>query len=269
MTRPSPAFSVLLYILLVSSSTGFPISTGCGFGSRSCSWPQSVPSTPTGAYYFGTQSLLCVSNKPVLYGSSSRFPFAPWHRLIWYKDYVLEWGVNGFSINFNRSLSNQCLTTWEEEPAGTSSKTIKEVEGFGRMYQYYNGEYSFLSNNCHMFANDLSRFLTRGSHPVFCDAQHQAVQQYTPTACPAENSDTFKATYSHFTGLRSTIRWTMNKCRRYKLDLTRFMRDYCERMDVSRTSTTESPSTTISLMDLARRMARERQEMLGRQWGTW
>ena len=80
------------------------------------------------------QSLLCVLGGPSLYRSSSRFSFAPWHRLIKYKNYVLEWGTNGYSINFNRSLSSQCPITWEEEPAGRSSKSINEVDNFGRMY---------------------------------------------------------------------------------------------------------------------------------------
>ena len=169
-----------LFILLVSSSTGFRISTGCGFGSRSCSrLPQATP-PPRYAYYFGTQSLLCVSvsGKKPLYGSSSRFEYAPRHRLIKYKDYVIEWGTNGYSINYNRSLSDECPIIWEEEPAGMSSKTIKEVDDFGRMYQHYKGEYSLLTNNCHMLANDLSRFLTYDTRPVFCHAQHQVAQQY-------------------------------------------------------------------------------------------
>lgn len=254
-------FSVLLCILLVSSSTGFRISTGCGYGSRSCSLATQPAPTPVNVYHFGTQSLWCVLNKPVLYGSSSRFPFAPWHRLIKYKDYVLEWGENGFSINFNRSFSSHCPVTWEEDPAGTSSKTIQQVEDFGKIYQYYNGEYGLFSNNCHMFANDLSRFLTHDTRHVSCDAQHRAAQQYVST-CPADNLNTFKATYSHFKGLGSTIRWTIYKCHQYKLDLIRFMYEYCESMDASPTSTTEPPSTTLSVMDLARKMAREREEML-------
>ena len=260
-------FSALLFILLVSSSTGFRISTRCGFGSRSCSLPQPVP-VPTYAYFFGTQSLLCVWVKPVLYGSSSRFPYARWHRLIKYKDPVLEWGENGYSINFNRSVSSQCPITWEEEPAGVSSKTIEQVDDFGRMYQYYNGEYGVFSNNCHMFANDLSRFLAHNTRPVFCSAQHQVAQQYVPT-CPVENMDSFKTTYPQFKGLGSTIRWTIRNCYQYKLDLIGFMHDYCETMKTAfgdheslLTPATEPPPTTLSVIDLARRMAREREEML-------
>ena len=151
----------LMCLLFADSIGGFRISTRCG------SLPQPTP-TPTDAYYFGTQSLLCVLGGPALYRSSSRFSFAPWHRLIKYKNYVLEWGTNGYSINFNRSLSSQCPITWEEEPAGRSSKSINEVDDFGRMYEYYNGGYELLANNCHMFANDLSRFLTHDNFYTTC-----------------------------------------------------------------------------------------------------
>ena len=116
---------------------------------------------------------------------------------------------------------------------------------------------------CHMFANDLSRFLTHDTSPVFCYAQHQAAQQAVST-CPTENLNAFKATYSHFKGLRSSIRWTINNCHQYKLNLIRFMHDYCESMGARVTSTTEPPTTTLSVMDLARSMAREREEMMRR-----
>ena len=244
----------LMCLLFADSIGGFRISTRCGFGGRSCSLPQPTP-TPTDAYYFGTQSLLCVLREPVLYGSSSRFPWTPWHRLIKYKDYVLEWGVNGYSINFNRSLSSQCPIKWEEEPAGRSSKSINEVDTFGRMYEYYNGGYELLTNNCHMFANDLSRFSTHDIRHVLCPTHHRVAQQYMPTS-PAETLNAFKATYSHFKGLETTFRWTINNCHQYKLNLIRFMHDYCESMGARVTSTTEPPTTTLSVMDLARSMAR-------------
>ena len=119
------------------------------------------------------------------------------------------------------------------------------------IHEYYNGGYELLANNCHMFANDLSRFLTHDIRHVFCDAHHRAAQQYIPT-CPAETLNAFKATYSHFKRLETTFRWTINHCHQYKRDLMKFMGDYCARV----TSTTEPPCTTLSVIDLARRMAR-------------
>ena len=97
-----------------------------------------------------------------------------------------------------------------------------------------------------------------------CDAHHRAAQQYMPT-CPAETLNAFKATYSHFKRLETTFRWTINHCHQYKLDLMKFMGDYCERMGtpiIPAASTTTTVPTTLSVIDLARRMTREREEMM-------
>ena len=114
----------------------------------------------------------------------SRFSYSPWHRLIKYKNYIIEWGGDEYSINYHHPHSRRCHVTWESRPAGRSSKSINEVDNFGRMYEFYNGEYSMIFNNCHMFANGLSRFLTYNTRPNSCVClypQHQRVQQKKST----------------------------------------------------------------------------------------
>ena len=217
-------------------------------------------------YYFGSQSLMCL-NGPLFSSTSSapsRFSYSPWHRLIKYKNYIIEWGAGEYSINYRHPHSRRCHVTWESRPAGRSSKSINEVDNFGRMYEFYNGEYSMIFNNCHMFANGLSRFLTYNTRPNSCGVFISA----SPT-CPTEKINAFTSTYSHFKGRPN--------CNNYRRKQIIFQNNYCENMDaqISPATPTSLPTsqptslptslpTTLSVMDLARRMAREREEMMRR-----
>ena len=206
-------------------------------------------------YYFGSQSLMCL-NGPLFSSTSSapsRFSYSPWHRLIKYKNYIIEWGTGEYSINYQHPHSRRCRVTWESRPAGRSSKSINEVDNFGRMYEFYNGEYSMIFNNCHMFANDLSRFLTYNTRPNSC-----GVFISTSPTCPTEKINAFTSTYSHFKGRPN--------CNNYRQKQIIFQNNYCENMDAPATPTSLPTSlpATLSVMDLARRMAREREEMMRR-----
>ena len=116
-------------------------------------------------------------------------------------------------------------------------------------------------NNCHMFANGLSRFLTYNTRPNSCGVFISA----SPT-CPTEKINAFTSTYSHFKGRPN--------CNNYRRKQIIFQNNYCENMDAPATPTslpTSQPTslptslpTTLSVMDLARRMAREREEMMRR-----
>ena len=212
-------------------------------------------------YYFGSQSLMCL-NGPLFSSTASapsRFSYSPWHRLIKYKNYIIEWGTGEYSINYRHPHSRRCRVTWESRPAGRSSKSINEVDNFGRMYEFYNGGYSVFTNNCHMFANDLSRFLTYNTRPNSCGLAPLRPISTSPT-CPIEKINAFTSTYSHF---KST-------CNNYRRMQIRFQNNYCENMDTPifpattvATVPTSRP-TILSVMDLARRMAREREEMMRR-----
>ena len=203
-------------------------------------------------YYFGSQSLMCL-NGPLFSSTSSapsRFSYSPWHRLIKYKNYIIEWGTGEYSINYQHPHSRRCRVTWESRPAGRSSKSINEVDNFGRMYEFYNGEYSMIFNNCHMFANDLSRFLTYNTRPNSCGV----LSGPATSTCPTEKINAFTSTYSHFKGRPN--------CNNYRRKQIIFQNNYCENMDAPATPT--SLPATLSVMDLARRMAREREEMMRR-----
>ena len=211
-------------------------------------------------YYFGSQSLMCL-NGPLFSSTSSapsRFSYSPWHRLIKYKNYIIEWGTGEYSINYQHPHSRRCRVTWESRPAGRSSKSINEVDNFGRMYEFYNGEYSMIFNNCHMFANDLSRLLTYNTRPNSCGV----LSGPATSTCPTEKINAFTSTYSHFKGRPN--------CNNYRRKQIIFQNNYCENMDAPATPTSQPTSlptslpTTLSVMDLARRMAREREEMMRR-----
>ena len=119
-------------------------------------------------------------------------------------------------------------------------------------------------NNCHMFANDLSRFLTYNTRPNSC-----GVFISTSPTCPTEKINAFTSTYSHFKGRPN--------CNNYRRKQIRFRNNYCENIGTpifptaptttpttSPRQTTSTRRTTLSVMDLARRMAREREEMMRR-----
>ena len=116
-----------------------------------------VHCTASSVYYFGSQSLMCL-NGPLFSSTSlgvsapSRFSYSPWHRLIKYTNYIIEWGTGEYSINYRHPHARRCHVTWESRPAGRSSKSLlNEVDNFGRMYEFYNGEYSMIFNNCHNY----------------------------------------------------------------------------------------------------------------------
>ena len=109
-------------------------------------------------------------------------------------------------------------------------------------------------NNCHMFANGLSRFLTYNTRPNSCLVFISA----SPT-CPTDKINAFTSTYSHFKGRPN--------CNNYRRKQIRFRNNYCENMDIPATTAATVPTslhTALSVMDLARRMAREREEMMRR-----
>ena len=117
-------------------------------------------------------------------------------------------------------------------------------------------------NNCHMFANDLSRFLTYNTRPNSCGV----LSGPATSTCPTEKINAFTSTYSHFKGRPN--------CNNYRRKQIIFQNNYCENMDTPifpaapttspRQTTSTSLPTTLSVMDLARRMAREREEMMRR-----
>ena len=62
-----------------------------------------VHCTASSVYYFGSQSLMCL-NGPLFSSTSlgvsapSRFSYSPWHRLIKYKNDIIEWGGDEYSL---------------------------------------------------------------------------------------------------------------------------------------------------------------------------
>ena len=63
-------------------------------------------------YYFGSQSLMCL-NGPLFSSTSSapsRFSYSPWHRLIKYKNYIIEWGTGEYSINYRTHILEDVMS---------------------------------------------------------------------------------------------------------------------------------------------------------------
>ncbi len=119
-------------------------------------------------YYIGLQSLSCV-----MWGGQytainpSVFRYSPYHSIIKFKNTIFEWGFNGF-YSGTHPRSN-CHVSWEptllqsifrNDVVGESNHSIANVVAFGKSYEFIKGEYNILSNNCHMFTNTLSSFLS-------------------------------------------------------------------------------------------------------------
>lgn len=141
-----------------------------------------VNSEHVNGFWFGTQSLLCMNAKlgslpdqrrihrrSVVSSSSSGFPTRSSlryvHRLVFYRGLTFEWGTGtrGYHFDRNGAVSvRDCDVTWERRPAGESDCPVSRVVDFTLRYRSRFGPYNLLTNNCHHFANRVSKLLTDG-----------------------------------------------------------------------------------------------------------
>lgn len=137
-------------------------------------------------FWFGKQSITCMKSKPgaflppgiskrsVIYqdspdtsGYPSRYSLLYKHRLIFYRGTTFEWGtgVQGHHVGDGASVRD-CPVTWERLPAGESHCPVSKVVNFTSSYRGRFGPYNLLTNNCHHFANRVSKLLSKGNCAV-------------------------------------------------------------------------------------------------------
>lgn len=128
-------------------------------------------------FWFGTQSLFCINSKtgflPHLskrsiihqdpsptFAFPSRSNLRYVHRLLFYRGMTFEWGtgVQGHHLGYGASVRD-CSVTWERSPAGESHCPVSKVTNFTLGYRNRFGPYNLLTNNCHHFANRISKLL--------------------------------------------------------------------------------------------------------------
>ncbi|XP_062573537.1 uncharacterized protein LOC134235426 [Saccostrea cucullata] len=133
-------------------------------------------------YYFGTTNLFCLLQHRLGRRSvPSRRTFIPTHRFIEYRGYYYDFQMNSkVSIAKSRLSGDECSGAKEESPAGHSELSTDCIEGCAKNYRCHFGNYSLLLNNCHHFANRLSKVLCRRGTtcPEWCTGSCDDVEYY-------------------------------------------------------------------------------------------
>ena len=119
----------------------------------------------TDGYFFGTQSLTClfVDN---IWKKDSIPPFRNTlefsHRLVYYRNAVYEFGPSGvYTYNVpDWKAALICAVKWESTPAGNSNCSEQSLTDYLAGYTGRYGIYKLFTNNCHIFANRVSAFLS-------------------------------------------------------------------------------------------------------------
>ncbi|XP_062573575.1 uncharacterized protein LOC134235458 [Saccostrea cucullata] len=120
-------------------------------------------------YYFGTTKLSCI--KKFKRGAPTRGRLSYTHRFIYYKGKYFDFlGNSKVAISNSRLAGSRCSGGREGSPAGYSTVSLSCIEGCARNYRCAYGRYSLWRNNCHDFANRISKVLCkRGSGcPSWC-----------------------------------------------------------------------------------------------------
>jgi len=93
--------------------------------------------------------------------SMSRYHLDTAHRVIAFRGMVFEWGVAPGSYSIGPTpYYPECQVNWEAEPAGSSSCHSQDLVAFTESYSMTYGNYNFITNNCHHYANRLVALLT-------------------------------------------------------------------------------------------------------------
>ncbi|XP_061194329.1 uncharacterized protein LOC133202505 [Saccostrea echinata] len=122
-------------------------------------------------YYFGTTNLNCISSKKGKRGAPTRGRLSYIHRFIYYRGKYFDFIGKSVVVISNRRLEgHRCSGGREGSPAGYSTVSLSCIEGCARNYRCQYGSYGLFTNNCHDFANRMSKILCkRGSScPTWC-----------------------------------------------------------------------------------------------------
>ena len=152
-------------------------------------------------FYIGLQNLMCVMGGGGKYSTSvnpNLFQYSPYHSIIKYKNIIFEWGFDGFYFGINPR--SNCEVSWEptllqsifrNDVIGESNHTIANAVAFGKSYEFIKGDYDFLLNNCHMFTNTLSSFLSSNVDLINDSAIEEVVEEPTQSTTMIPPSSTF------------------------------------------------------------------------------
>lgn len=72
---------------------------------------------------------------------------------------IFEWGMGKKKTYKTDRSPSDCSITWDSDSKGTSRCLLSDVDEWVKGYQDLKGEYSVWTNNCHMFVNELVKYL--------------------------------------------------------------------------------------------------------------
>lgn len=176
------AFLMPAAVLLLLSSSSFSSSSSVSgsskvyTGSQNLACVRAAPPTKTkrDTLQLGI-NLLGVLMAPLTGGLSIPLAIAvssvTYHELVYYKNYVFEWGEGGLHIG-KTSLVPGCELKWKSY--ASSNVDVQHVIYHAKQYNLY-GRYDMFSNNCHHFARYLYDFLlmpwTSSESPIYFYSQ--------------------------------------------------------------------------------------------------
>lgn len=163
----SSVFLAVVALVLLSKSDAWWL-IGKNGNNDLCRW-----TSGTSSYYFGTTDLPGGSSSSGKGRKKRSYPsrgiWEMTHRFIYYKGFYFEFFDDSTARISNRHVCPSCPGSFENSPAGYSEVSVSCIKGCARNYRCTFGTYNFLDNNCHHFANELSKVLcTRISCPAWC-----------------------------------------------------------------------------------------------------
>jgi hypothetical protein len=126
-------------------------------------------------YWFGKTDLKCLmrsGRKKGKRGAPHKYTLACKHRWIKYCGHYFEFLGRGKLIYSSSSTdgAGSCSQSQESQAAGYSVLSVDCIKRCTRSYEEEFGDYNFLLNNFHHFANRLSDILCRkSSYPNWCN----------------------------------------------------------------------------------------------------
>ena len=128
----------------------------------SVKWESNFSSLGTYAdYYVGEMGLLEALDgiKGKRKRRSAIYPYTISHSMILFRGKVFEWGaIFGYHQYYMRRNPSSCLIRWRPRRESYSSCTLSQVEAWTRRYGATK-RYNLFTNNCHMFVNNLAKYL--------------------------------------------------------------------------------------------------------------
>jgi len=160
---------------------------------------------------------------------------APYNIILRYRGLLFQWDEEGFYLS-TRSRHPECRIEWNldripsanswitTEP-GISNCSLQDVNSFGQLNGFFNGEYG-TNNRGYQFINNLVNLLSSN-----CQDLSFGCETPFTTSCNTESIVAFERMYKTFRGSRG---WIFNTCSTYRGYFDRYISSYCNLVELDR-----------------------------------